>query len=256
MPTKEVNKADLLLGKGKVYLDRFDSSGNKTGERFLGEVEAFELTPNDERIKKYSHATAAAPLIADALVRRTYTLKMTVGEFSKENFALALMGDVSALAQGSGSVSAEAVAGVLQGYYYKLAYRQVSAVVVNGTGGTPTYVAGTDYEVDAVTGRIYIIPGGSITDAIDLEVDYDYAADTSETVRGGTSSTIEGLVRFIGDPSQGPKWEVEVWKASISPTGTIALIGDDFANAEISAEVEDDSENHASEPFFRAIKRS
>lgn len=256
MPTKEVNKADLMLGKGKVYFDRFDSGGASIGERFLGEVEAFEITPNDERIKKYSHATAAAPLIADALVRRTMTLKMTVAEFSKENFALALMGDNSALAQGSGSVTTEAISGANQGYYYKLANRQVSAVVVSGTGGTPTYVVGTDYEVDAITGRIYIVPGGSIADDTDLEVDYDYAADISETVRGGTASKIEGFVRFIGDPSQGPKWEAEVWKVSISPTGTIALIGDEFASAEISAEVEDDSENHAAEPFFRAIKRS
>jgi len=252
--SKDANGANLLLGKGKVYFDRFTSAGAATGERFLGNCERFEITTTDERVQKHSSAEAAAPLLASAVTRRTPEVAITLDEFTKENIALVLMGDESALAQSADSVTDEAHNGVKQGRYYKLAYRNVSSVVVTGEGGTPTYVLNTDYEVDAVTGRIYIVPDGSITDDTNVLVSYDYAADTSAYVKGGSASKIEGSMRFKPDPSAGPKWEVEIWKVSISPDGALALIGEDYANAPLKAEILADSTNHPTEPLYRAIK--
>ena len=252
----EPDGSKLLLGKGKVYFDRFTSAGASTGERYLGDVSAFSVTTNDEKISHYSSSSAAAPLLKEALIRRTAEFALTLHEYTKENLALVLMGEESALAQASDSVVDEVVTVVETGRFYKLAFRQVSTVVVQDDTDTTTYTAGTDYDVDAVTGRLYIIPGGGIAALDVLHVDYDYAADTSDVVQGGKTSVIEGAIRFIPDPSTGPSWEVEVWKVSITPDGELGLIGEQFAAFPIRGKVLDDSVNHPTEPLYRKILRA
>ena len=98
------------------------------------------------------------------MLRTTLAIRIVGDEFSKENLAMALFGDTATLSQTGAAVTNEAIADVLQGRYYPLSKRQVSLVSVTGLGGTPTYVLNTDYKVDAVTGRIYIVEGGGIAD--------------------------------------------------------------------------------------------
>lgn len=251
------NGDNLLLGRGAVYFDRF-VNGVSTGERHLGNVTKFEVSTEDETVEKYSSVEASSPLLKKVLVRRNVSLALTLEEFSKENLALVLMGENDAtFAQTGGGITGEAIAGVEPGRYYKLANRGVSAVVVTGTGGTPTYNVTTDYLVDADSGRIYIVPGGTITSGTDLEVDYTATAITAgtvDTIRGGVTSVIEGAVRFIGDPSSGPAYEVEVWKVSVNPDGVLAMIGDDFGAVDMTFAVLSDAANHPAEPLYRAIK--
>lgn len=246
---------NLLLGRGKIYFDRL-SGMTPTGERFLGNCSALTITTTDELHDKYSSAEATAPLLKSANVRRTVEFALTLDEFTKENLALVLMGAVSALAQGSGTVTNEVLTAVQKDTYWRLAKRNVSLLTVTGPSGTPSYTAGTDYEVDAVTGRIYIIPGGTIANGVNLEVDYTYGADTSATVQGGVSNVIEGSIRFIGDPAAGPIYECEVWKVSMEPDGALALIGDDYGEFNLKGKVLADSINHSTEPLFRLIKRA
>jgi hypothetical protein len=50
----------------------------------------------------------------------------------------------------------------------------LSAVVVNGTGGTPTYVLNTDYGLDTAAGVITRLAGGAIAAGASVEVTYTY----------------------------------------------------------------------------------
>lgn len=56
-----------------------------------------------------------------------------------------------------------------------LAHHDVSAVVVTNADGTVTYLAGTDYTVDAAAGTITRVAGGAITPGQAVKVDYAYA---------------------------------------------------------------------------------
>lgn len=251
---EEASGTNVMLGKGKVYFDRLDSSGDSTGERFLGNCTTFELSTSDELRDMYSSAEQSSPLLKSVNVRRTQEFNITLNEFTQENMALALMGDVSALAQGASSVTDEVKTYVSQGVYYQTTYRNISAVVVEPSGGGAAWVLNTDYTVDATTGRIYVIVGGGIV--ADFQVDYTYGADTSVTVRSGVDNLIEGFIRFIGDPAAGPVWECEIWKVSISPEGAVGFISDDYAEFTLKGKVLADSTNHADEPYFRLIKRA
>lgn len=250
---QDVNGNNILLGRGKIYFDRFNSSGVKTGELFLGNCPTFEITPSPEEIKKYSSATKAADLIASDVLRTSLALRIVGDEFSKENLAMALFGDNSVLAQTGAAITNEAIADVLQGRYYALLKRQVSAVTVTGPSGTPVYTLTTDYKVDAVSGRIYIVEGGTIADASHIEVDYTYATLSLATVRGMNQTSVKGYIRFVGDPGRGPKYECEIWRASLRSDGAIGFISDEYANFTLTGDIESDAVNHPDEPHYRLI---
>ena len=249
-----VNGNNILLGRGKIYFDRFDATGVRTGELFLGNCPTFEVTPTSEDIKKYSSADKAADLIASDVLRTTLALRIVGDEFSKENLAMALFGDTSTLSQTGSTVTNEGVANVLQGRYYALSKRQVSLVTVTGPSGTPVYVVDDDYKVDAISGRIYIVEGGAITDGSDIEVDFTYGTIALPTVRGMNQTSIKGYLRFIGDPARGPKYECEIWRASVRADGAIGFISDEYSSFTLTGDIESDAVNHPNEPHYRLIK--
>ena len=252
----EVNGNLVLLGRGKIYFDRFDASGNPTGELFLGNCPSFEITPTPEEIKLYSSASKAADQIASDVIRTSLALAINGSEFSKDNLAMALFGGTGTLAQTGTSVTAEDITAILTDRWYKLEFRDVTSVVVTGTGGTPTYVLTDDYLVDATSGRIYIVDGGSIVADTPLEVDYDYATIALDTVLGMTETSIKGSLRFIGDPARGPTYEIEVWRASVRADGALGFISDEYASWTLAGDIESDAPNHPTEPHFRMIKVS
>jgi hypothetical protein len=254
----EVNANNILLGRGKVYFDRFTDAGVQTGEIFLGNTPTFELTPASEDIKKYSSATAAAPLICSDVLRVTVGIRIVGDEFSKENLAMALFGTVGSYTQSTAGVVDESITVVEQGRFYPTLYRGLTAVVVTTDPAGTTYTVDVDYTVDAVSGRIYIVPGGAIaaSAAEDILVDYTYATQALEATRGLTATSVKGRIRFIGDPARGPKLECIVWRASVRSDGAISFIGDEYGQFTLAGDVESDAVNHPTEPHYRIIKIS
>ena len=249
-----VNGNNILLGRGKIYFDRLDPGGARTGELFLGNCPTFEITPTSEDIKKYSSADRSADLIASDVLRTTLAVRIVGDEFSKENLAIALFGDTATLSQTGATVTGEAITEVLQGRYYPLSKRQVSQVSVSAPGGTPTYVLGDDYKVDAATGRIYVVEDGDITDGADLEVDFTFATLALPVIRGMNQTSVKGYLRFIGDPARGPKYECEIWRASLRADGAIGFISDEYASFTLTGDIESDAALHPGEPHYRLIR--
>jgi hypothetical protein len=255
MPAQAAPSSEnLLLGKGSVYFDRFLVNTQTTqGMRHLGNVEAFELTTNDDTVEKYSSMVASSPLYKRVNRRRTVNLRITGGEFHPENLALFTMGTQSTLAQAATAVVGEAItATTIPGIYYKTKkLGPITAVAVRF--GASTGVLGTDYAIiDAATGLIRILPGTILTGAVVMDyTPTSYATATSpQVVSGGAQGVIEGRVLFIGDPAAGPKVMVNVWRSSINPDGNLALIGDDYASMGLNAFVLDDSINHPASPLY------
>jgi hypothetical protein len=242
---------NLLLGKGQVFFDRFDAAGLPTGLRHLGNVETFEITTSDDNVDKYSSMTAGAPLYKRVNRRRTQTLRIVGDEFHPENMALAVMGDVSTLAQAATAVVGEPIAATTNpGTYYKTAkLGPISAVAVHFGAGAG--VLNTDYAiVDANVGLIRILPGTILTGAVTIDYTptaYSTAAGPKR-VAGGVAGIVQGKVVFIGDPTTGPSTVVNVWRVNITPDGAVGLISDEYAQMTLSAAVLDDSPTHA-EPF-------
>lgn len=256
MPAQTAPSSEnLLLGKGQVFFDRFDISGNPTGLKHLGNVETFELTTADDNVDKYSSMTRSTALYKRVNRRRTVTLRITGDEFHPENMALITMGDQSTLVQTADPVVAEVVAAdaqVSKGTYYVTRKLGPISAVTMSFGGTPG-VLGTDYAIiNANTGLIRILPGTALTGLVTIS--YTPTAYTSSTgpavIGGGTAGIVQGKVLFMGDPTTGPAMRVEVWKVNITPDGAVGLISDDYAQMSLSGAVTEDAINHPSHPLY------
>ena len=210
----------LLLGRGMVYFDRFDSNGNPQGLRFVGEADKFELNPTST-VKDYFTMTKAASIkMAQNIVQQTHEFDIQLREFQAANLAMALLGDSIVLTQNQTVIAAGGEllsAKALPGCCYQTAHRNISAVSCE-TGATPL-VAGTDYEVvDATLGLIHVLPGTVVLDGTKpLSIGYTAAAIAAGTqVQAGTESKIEGKLVYISTPANGPAYDVEVWRVRFS----------------------------------------
>lgn len=248
--------ANMLLGKGELYIDRFDTSGLSTGERFAGNVEALEITTTDEIKQKFSSVQHNAPLAAQALARRTVELAITMDEYNRQNVALALMGAEGTYTQLGTAITAEPSKVPTLGTWVKLANRKIAAVAVHK--GATLYSGVTDYVVDAETGRIKPLATGTMVAGDAITVDYTRTAITAaDKVSGGSSTLIDAALRFVPDPAAGPAWDLEVWHVQLTPDGAFTgLIGDDYGTYKLKATVIDDSANHPNDPLYRAIRRA
>lgn len=154
MPTASTVSQRLIPG-GKIYFDAFNAAGAKTGERYLGLTPGFTLSIASDKIESYSAETGLQQLDDQTLVKITRSGKLTIRQISMENLGLFLAGTSSVPAQGSGSVSNEAVS-VLADRYYQLGasvanpsgVRAVSAVTV-ATASVATAAVSTAYALGA-----------------------------------------------------------------------------------------------------------
>lgn len=253
---KEADPNNVLLGSGKVYVDRYTTAGVPSGnERFLGNCTEFSITPSVEEIEKKSSTDSARRLLRSDVTGTNLELTITLDEFTPENVALALFGEVGTYSQTGASVTDEAHGSVKQGEYVRLLYRGISAVTVTSNPAGTTYVAGTDYEVDAQEGRIYIVPGGGIANNANILVDYTYETQSKSTVRGGAVSSIKALIRYVSNNPTSPESSAFVWRASIKGSGAVGFLSDNYASFQITGKLEADSVNHPNDPYYLLIKR-
>jgi hypothetical protein len=67
-------------------------------------------------------------------------------------------------------------------------------------------------------------------------------------------TSIKGYLRFIGDPARGPKYECEIWRASLRADGAIGFISDEYASFTLAGDIESDAASHPNEPHYRLIR--
>lgn len=251
----------LLLGRGKVYFDRFDNTGAPTGLRFMGEADKVEINPSVTSKDYFTMTKAVSTKLAKNVVNQTHEVDVQLREYTAQNLALALFGESIVLTQ----AAAPAVAGeqltakALPGLIYQTSKRNISGVAPAAAGGLG--VLGVDFEVlDPKLGLIHVLPGTVVFDGTHpLTIDYAAAAilatDGKLQVQTGTVPKIEGKLVFVGDPANGPAKDAEIWKVRFEPSGALGLISDDYAAIPLKGEVMDDSANHPTQPLYRVTDR-
>ncbi|TCL74243.1 hypothetical protein EDC14_1004181 [Hydrogenispora ethanolica] len=249
---------NLLLGAGELFFNRFDSAGNPTYERSLGDASVVNLSTEVETVEHYSSMSADKGLYASANKSTKPTLKITLHEADPLNLALGLLGETAIVTQAAATGKTAQIAKAVKGGWFPLGYRRVKNVVVKEAVGTDpeSYVLDVDYSVDPATGRIQILPDGGIEDDTALTVTFDLEAYQAIKVSGGKAPKIRGYLRFVGDPTQGPAYDAEFWRVTISPDGEIGLISEDFASFGLTVNIENDRKNHPDDPYYYLIKKN
>jgi hypothetical protein len=255
--TQAPNPASVVLGRGTLFIDNFDANGNRTGQQALGNVTAFDIENKVEIKEKYESMDPASSLYARGVTRETVHLKITGDEYTLDNLSRVLLGTAATVVGTGATVTAETVTptgGAILGRYYDLAHRNVTAMTDLKQAST-VLVLGTDYTVDLVRGRVYLLPTSvTITPGSALTADYTYGTYTYNAVNVATVGTVDAYVRFLGNPVKGPTYEAEFWHVSFTPTGVLAFIADDFGNWTLEGLVIADPIGHPTQPIGRLIQ--
>ena len=251
------NPANVILGRGKLFLDNLDASGNRTGMQDLGNVISFETENKVEIKEKYESMDPASSLYARGVTRQTVSLKITGDEFTLDNLARALLGSVVQVTGTGATIAAEAFTppgGAQLGRYYPLAHRNITTLTDIKIASV-SLVLGTDYTADLLRGIIFILPTSvTVTPGAALTADYIFGTYTYNAVNVASQGTVESYVRFEGNPIKGPTYEAEYWHVSFTPTGQLGFIADDFGNWTLEGEVIADPINHPTQPIGRLIQ--
>ncbi len=205
--------SQYFSGQGPTFIGHRDSSGNPAGLVFVGDMSAVEATPNIDRTDIYENVTGNRNVAASFKTQTEYALRLVMKSAKPAHLAQAIGGTVTTKA--SSSVTDESV----KGYHDKftpLEHVKISSVVITGSGGTPTYVADTDYVVHAAGGMIEVLSTGSISDGADLLVDYSYA--DQKHVKANPSDTdlvliVDGLNRARSDK----RGRLTLYKVNLDP---------------------------------------
>ena len=211
-----------FLGSGKLYAR---TAGTTAGLMELGSASKLEIVVKDKKVSLQDHTKPGGGTYASVTRIETATVNMTLDDLNKANVSRALFGSDSAVQ--SGAVTAEAVTAHL-GALCPLAQPNAASVVVkNGAVigadaiGAITYVAGTDYEVRP--SGLFILPGGTITEAQALTVSYTYALHAK--IEAMTTSSIILELRFDGlnEANSGKPVLVHIYRLQLSPAKALSL---------------------------------
>lgn len=239
---------NYVVGRGKLYFNSF-LAGTKTlsgGARYLGNSPELSLSQDEEKLDHYNADSGLKVKDASISLQNDMSGAFTLDDISAENLALWFRGAVESNAIAGGAVADEAHNDVMRGTYRQLGLtagnpigaRNVSLVTVtNVTQANAVVAEAGNYEIDAVTGRLFILEDApAIADGDDLQIDYTAAAGTEELVIAA-GTVIEGRLEFIADNAAGENRDY-IWPyVQISPDGDFSLKGDDWQTMSFSLEV-------------------
>jgi len=224
----------LSVGRGRVFIDRLNTSLALVGAKFSGTVDALGLTPSSSFAEKRTMVDATNALLARVETERTLELSLTPAEWKKDMLALALLANTPAeYTQVATPVVGEVLttSSIKDSWYWPPSgKRKLTAYAVKVSAVTKT--EGTDYELDAETGAVYIKSSGSIADASTVTIDYTPTAITAGSgltqINIGTAGTILAQVRFVAEPMTGPIHEILLYKVQFSAQDIISFLGQEF----------------------------
>lgn len=205
-------------GQGKVWIATRDSTGRTGGFTEIGDAEAFNVNTAEQFDDVYESESGARAKVVHSSIQTDVNFDLTILNFSAANLARSLLGTTASVA---GATIASEAHKAFKGGSIFLKYPGVSAVTIG------SLVAGTDYIVDAATGRIDFPAASTITDGASINVAYTHAAvdGVVETLVNGDNR--EYILVFEGKNmnQQGTPVIVRAHRAYMNLTQALSLLG-------------------------------
>ena len=224
--------ANIVLGSGKIFFEIEDATTQLLtgGERYLAETPGFSISISPTVLENWSSDGPVAEKNAQVTTQVARGGSLTLRDIIEDNLALFLSGSTSTITQTSGAVVDEAYTAVKADYWYQLGaslanptgVRGISSVVITGTGGTPTYVAGIDYEIDLVMARFRPITGSAMV-GVNVLADYTKAANTRKRITSDQIGPKTGALRFIAENTTGTNRDLYIPRVQLAPNGDLAF---------------------------------
>ncbi len=226
--------------QGRVYLGKRDLAGNPIDIRSPGNVADLSLALKTDTLEHYESQTGQRSLDHRMVKQKSATVNLTIEEFTKENLALALYGNV--VTGTTGTVTDEPVGNAtpMLGDRYVLAHPKVASLVVKDSAGTPaTLTLGTHYTADSDFGAIQFLDLTGFTAPFKAS----YAFGAVEEVGIFTQPLPERYVRFeaLNTAKGNAKFLIELYRVAFDPLKKFDLISNDYNKFELEGSLLADS---------------
>ncbi len=217
------NEVRAFIGKGQVYLRRLDQA---FGLLPIGECSALELSIETDEKTLPSNTQSGGGVAATANSVTSLGLSMTVHSFNDRNVAMALNGDVSAVA--AGAVTDEPHKAYPGGIVplNKIPDTSQTITVTSNPAGT-SYAEGADFTVTAA--GIRITAGGAINAETDILVSYTGKAHSVIEMLTNSGYEYELFFEGLNDADNGLPFLIDIYRSKFKPTTGLGFITDDFA---------------------------
>lgn len=228
--------AEGLILAGNVYMAPIASDGSLGKLRMVGNTTKLAIKPNSTKKEQKSKMRGSyGTAITTVMLPDPSDFSMTLQRIDRTNLMYQFMGSEGTFAQTAATVTDEASNAVLDGWV-KLAKEKVSSVVITNSAASTTYVAGTDYELNADMGMYRAIPGGAITENQALKVDYTAAAITDGwAINGSTQNSIRVYVLLDGENiASGELITGEFWDVMLTPDQELDFLSDELVEIGLS----------------------
>lgn len=233
--------ARAFIGSGDVMLNPYDPiTGALTGWVNGGSADKFAIKANSEiKSKKSKSRDGYGQTLATVALAGEADLTITFGEVNKDNIRLAFMARSAALNEAAGGTIVDEAFVAALDKFVPLAHKNLSAgVTVKHTSGSPTYVLGTDYEVNYRLGWIKALSTGAITAAQSLKIGYISNAISGIRLRGSTDAQLRTQVKFDGkNQVDGSPVEAEIYEAVLTPSSEFDFLADDWGALELTGKM-------------------
>lgn len=272
------------LGRGIVYAGTRDATTGLPLEfRDLGNCTEFNVSLSKEQLDHFSSRSGLKVIDKAVVLSQSMALSFTLDEMNFDNLALFLSGsrttrsapnlDYTALAPNSNVWLA---ASNHKGRWYDLyegldlsaayppaadpmtkrVYNVSSTGLVVTVHGGAALTLNTDYVLDNVMGRLFIMPNSGVAAGAKLDVKFKTihtSALTVEEVSGLSQSSVQVALKFISENASynSAKVQYQFHKVTLSSSGDLGLISDQYSTMKFEGKAEKDELVDANFPVMR-----
>jgi hypothetical protein len=229
-----------LLLAGDVYLDRFDETGNSTG--LVGPLNATQLqinTPSETKDRASKKKASYGQALDSITIAQPSEIAIAFDDQPAEMLAMALMGDIETINQGSGSVADSPVTVLKAGVWTKLVHSNIAEAGVSALlASDDSPIAAAAYEINYAAGLIRAVAGGALAAGGDIKLSYDYAAVTGSRIKGGVRPTIRARIFLDGtNLATGKPVKCDIPEASLAPSAAVDLLASEYVSTTLGGKV-------------------
>ncbi|MDR2152767.1 MAG: hypothetical protein LBO72_08100 [Helicobacteraceae bacterium] len=199
--------SNYFFAGGRLYWRPINTATNALGEEVeIGTVQDISITSESQTVELLSRDNGPAEVVAEAVLRRDYTLAFTTGDTNRDNLARFLFGSVKTKTYVAGDT-----------------YR--NGKTLSAFSDSAAYVAGDTVIED---GAIYEAIGAVSAGTFDADEWKRLGSATVNRVSASTQKNVVGQARFVSANLEGTPCEITIYKVSLSPSGDLSMIGQEF----------------------------
>ncbi|WP_046005783.1 hypothetical protein [Pseudoalteromonas rubra] len=225
-----------LLVAGNFFIDRLNAQGQSLG--IFGPINMTKLTVKTDADtvtrpskKKESYGQA----LDDVKIAKPAEVACEFDDQPAELLALALMGKVKALNEGSGTVTDEAKTLPANQGWLELGHKNLATDGLVVKQGSTPLTLGTDFEINYALGMIRSVEGGAVAAGGSITVTYQHNARSGKTIEGGMESQVRARIFGEGtNLANGKAIELEIFDASMMPDKEIDFAASEFVSGGLS----------------------